>query len=165
LLQFTAKELLARGGAGMAGWEVEGQRGQRVDHAVAAHLLPVHGFHADDADDDFDGNQILLGRTLQRGAVRLPEGHSGANPDRVDEAATVDPPVLGGAGGRRQHQSRDTGQEMRLPDGLTHPVAVQVAARSHVVGPAHDVLARGIDRPLHRDAGRDRPRTAARLVF
>jgi hypothetical protein len=60
LLQFTAKELLARGGAGMAGGEVEGQRGQRVDHAVAAHLLPVHGFHADDADDDLDGTRYSL---------------------------------------------------------------------------------------------------------
>jgi hypothetical protein len=36
----------------------EGQRGQRVEHAEAAGVAAVHGFDADDADQDFGRDAV-----------------------------------------------------------------------------------------------------------
>ena len=97
LLQLAAKEFAALGCARMGLGEIESKRGQGIDHAEVAHLLPVDGFHADDADDDLGRHAEFLLGALQRGLVVLPEPHAGADADRVDEAAAVHTPVLGRA--------------------------------------------------------------------
>ena len=165
LLQFAGEERLAGGSPRVGCGEIEGQRGQRVQHAVAAQLLAVQGFHADDADDDLCRHAVLPFGALQRRAVGLPERDAGADADRVDEAAAIQAPVLGGSPRRWQHQARDARQVVRLADGLAHPFAVQVAAFGHVVGPAHHVLAGGVGRPHGRLAHRGGPLRAPRLLF
>jgi hypothetical protein len=64
----------------------EGQRGQGVEHAEAAGVAAVHGFHADDADDDLGRHAVGRFGPRQRGGVLVPEAHAGIDADRLDEA-------------------------------------------------------------------------------
>ena len=66
VLQFAAEEFGARR-------VVEGERGERIDDAVAAGVAAVHRFHADDGDDDFFGHAIEGGGARERLALPLAE--------------------------------------------------------------------------------------------
>jgi hypothetical protein len=134
----------------MAGREVEGQGGQRVHHAKAAGVATIDGFHADDADDDFSRYAVFFLGAIQCLLVFQPEAPAGLNAHRVDEAAAVDAPVLDESLGGRLHQPYHGGVVTRLADRIAHPVGVQVAACSHVVGKLHGFGAGRIQRTLRR---------------
>jgi len=129
----------------VCGRKIKGQGGQRVHYPEVAHLLTVDGFHADDAHDGLRGHAKFAFGTRQRVGVVLPKAQARADAHRVDEAAAVHPPVLGRALGRRQHELGHLGQKARLPNGLAHPFAVQVAALCQVVGKLQRLWTRGVD--------------------
>ena len=144
LLQLPAEVRTALGGTRVAGGEVERQCGERIGHAEVAHLLPVDGFHTDDAHDDFGRHAVFLLGPLQRCAVLLPEAHPGADTDGVDEPAAVNRPVFRGTRAGRCHEAGDGGQLARLANGLAHPFRVHAAARGHIVGKSHGIGAGGV---------------------
>jgi hypothetical protein len=144
LLQLALEEGAPLGRARVGVGEVEAQRGQRVDHAVAAHVLAVEGLHADDADDDLGRHAVLRFSPRQGPGVVLPEAQAGAYAHGLDEARAVGGPVLRHAPGRRQHQARHLAQQPGLAYGLAHPFAVQAAALGQVVGEPHGLRALGI---------------------
>ena len=92
--QFPAEEIGARR-------IVEGERGERVDHAPAAGVAAVVGFHANDRDDVFLRHAVDAPRARQHVAVARPELDPGADALRVDEDTAVDLPGLVGLGGGR----------------------------------------------------------------
>ena len=87
LLQLAAKE----GGSPRI---VERERCQRVDHAVAADVAAVVGFHADDRDDDLGAARRRLAlRARQRLVVVAPELHAAVDPLLREERRRVLEPL------------------------------------------------------------------------
>ncbi len=136
LLQFAPEEGLPLRGAWVRGRKIEGQRGERVHHAEAAHVLAVERFHAQDADDDRGRHAVFALGARECVGMLVPEANARADAHGLHEARAVGGPVLGGAPGGRQHEARHLRQEPGLPDGLPHPFAVQPAALGEVVGEA-----------------------------
>ena len=114
-----------------AGWVVEGECGQRIQHAVLAGDGAVESFHADDADDGLRRHTPCRCNTFERLAVGLPKGHAFANAPFRNEARAILEPRLGlfrrpvhrfddGGlrGGRQQHGVYPRGVEAMLADHL-----------------------------------------------
>ena len=131
LFEFTAEESAA---VLAAGWEVKGQRGQRVDDAEVAGDAPVEGFDADDGHHDVGGHAPAVLRFLQPGFVVAPEGHARSDALRVDETCAVGGPVLGRAGGRRHDELAHRVQALRLGKLCVDPGQRQAVAFRHFGG-------------------------------
>ena len=88
---------------------VESERGQRIEHRVAARIATVIRFDADDRDDHFRGNAELVPGAVQRIAVLVPERSAGVDACRVEEPRREFVPF-----GRRQDRARHRRDDFRL---------------------------------------------------
>mmetsp|Transcript_41232 Transcript_41232/g.96507 ORF Transcript_41232/g.96507 Transcript_41232/m.96507 type:complete len:418 (+) Transcript_41232:404-1657(+) len=138
--QLAPEKGLALGGARVLGGEVEGQRGQRVQHLEAAGDAAIKGLDAEDADDDLGRHAVLALGPGQRGFVLGPEGQAGVDAPGVDEALAVGRPVLGGARRRRQdelahaRQVQGLGQQVAQRGGIPTGVVRQRVGKGHQFG-------------------------------
>src|SRR5262249_49432925 len=82
---------------------VEGERGERVYHPVAAHVAAVVGLDAEDRDDDRGGDTVFALGARQDLAVHLPEGGAARDARLVDELGAVVLP-RGAPGGQDELQ-------------------------------------------------------------
>jgi hypothetical protein len=82
MLQLAAEE-------GRARRVIEGQRGERVDHAMAAGVLAVEGLDADDGHDVARRHAVLLLGARQRAAVGAPELDAAGDARLGDELRAV----------------------------------------------------------------------------
>ena len=139
-------QLAAEVGAAVAaaGGEVEGQRRQGVDDAVVAGDAAVEGLHADDAHHHLGRHAMALFGAEQRRLVGLPEGDTGLDATRLDEARAVGGPVLGRAGGRRHHELLHRRHATRLGELLYQPLLGQAAAFGRLGGKAARLGVAGI---------------------
>src|SRR6267143_3826190 len=102
---------------------VEGESGERVEHAPAAGVAAIEGLHADDRDHVFGRHAVLALRALERLAVGVPERDAVGNAPLGEEGRAV---FLPGAALRRslhrlQHRlgalrAREHGKELALDE-------------------------------------------------
>ena len=119
--------------------EIEGERGERVDDAKVAGVLPVERFNPDHAHDQAGGHAKLGLRPLQPCAVFQPELAAGLNPHGLDEPGTVGRPVLGCAAGRRAHQPDGLRQALGLSQLLPDPIGIEVASHGQIDRECHGI--------------------------
>ncbi len=150
LLQFGLEVSAALLRPRMSFWEVKGERGKCIEHAIASCLLAVKGFHADDADDDFSRNAVFLFGPFQCDRVLLPKANAGLDARRLHEALAVGAPVLRNTARRRRNQSDDRRDVTGLADDFVHPASIQATTLRHVGDLGHHVGAARIGRARHR---------------
>jgi hypothetical protein len=154
-------EFVAEVGAAVAaaGREVERQRGQGIEGAETAHHAAVVGLDADDAHDHLGRHAEARLGACQGVGVGLPEGDTGGDALRLDEAVAVGVPVFRLPGWRRHHQLLRHGLEPGVVQLLQHPGRVPAAAAGDIVGKgAHlgaAVVRADADRCGHGGAGRE----------
>ncbi|MNM47204.1 hypothetical protein D3C81_581670 [compost metagenome] len=120
------------------------QGGQRVEHAEASCVAAIHGFHADDADDDLGRHAILAFGALQRLRIFFPKFHARIDAHRLDEAGAVGLPVLRLAGRRRFHQLHRRFHIAHLADQRVQFGTVKAMLGGHVVEEGADLFPVGI---------------------
>ena len=121
LLQFLTEEI----GAPRV---VEGEGGQRLEHAEASGIAPVLRFDTDDGDDDFLGHAVHGTGLGQGEAVFLPEADAVVDAAIVDEARAV---AFPGALQRRRRgldQLQHLGVRADLPELLEDGTGVEGVA-------------------------------------
>ncbi|CUI47904.1 Uncharacterised protein [Achromobacter sp. 2789STDY5608621] len=108
---------------------VEGQRGQRVQHAEIAHVAAIQRFNADDRGDDRGRDAEALRGLVELVAMLVVELHAPADALGLDEARAVGQPAAPDllARGRRRDQARHRGVVARAFEGGDHRLERQVA--------------------------------------
>src|SRR5581483_608693 len=130
---------------------VEGERRERVDDAVAAHVAAVRGLDADDAEDDLLGHSELRARALERRGVPGPELNARLDALRVDEDRAVALP--GAARFRREgHGLQHRGLRLHAAEDRLEVLLREAVLLRHDRDELPHVLALGVR--LRRARGR-----------